>query len=89
MLLWQLDLVGGVFLAGSRECKILTGIDVSLPAYRGGRCARGALRGGRRCVPRGDAGLRVPSEVLTDNHSRPEAVGFDVGAGQSLVVTRS
>lgn len=49
MLLWQLDLVGGVFLAGSRECKILTGIDVSLPAYRGGRCALRA--GGRRCVP--------------------------------------
>lgn len=27
MHLWQLDLVGGVHIAGGRECKILTGID--------------------------------------------------------------
>lgn len=27
MHLWQLDLVGGIFLVGGRECKILTGID--------------------------------------------------------------
>jgi len=27
MHLWQLDLVGGVFLADGRECKMLTGID--------------------------------------------------------------
>lgn len=27
MHLWQLDLVGGVFLADGRECKILTAID--------------------------------------------------------------
>ena len=27
MHLWQLDLVGGIFLAGSRDCKMLTGID--------------------------------------------------------------
>ena len=27
MHLWQLDLVGGLFLVGGRECKILTGID--------------------------------------------------------------
>ena len=27
MHLWQLDLVGGILLAGSRECKMLTGID--------------------------------------------------------------
>ncbi len=27
MHLWQLDLVGGIFLAGGRECKMLTGID--------------------------------------------------------------
>lgn len=27
MQLWQLDLMGGVFLADGRECKLLTGID--------------------------------------------------------------
>jgi transposase len=27
MHLWQLDLVGGVYLAGGRECKLVTGID--------------------------------------------------------------
>jgi hypothetical protein len=25
--LWQLDLVGGIYLADGRECKMLTGID--------------------------------------------------------------
>ena len=27
MQLWQLDLVGGIFLADGRECKMVTGID--------------------------------------------------------------
>ena len=27
MALWQLDLVGGVYLADGRECKLLSGID--------------------------------------------------------------
>jgi hypothetical protein len=27
MQLWQVDIVGGVFLAGGRECKLVTGID--------------------------------------------------------------
>jgi transposase len=27
MQLWQLDIMGGVFLAGGRECKLVTGID--------------------------------------------------------------
>lgn len=25
--LWQLDLIGGIYLADGRECKMLTGID--------------------------------------------------------------
>ena len=27
MALWQLDLVGGIYLADGRECKLLSGID--------------------------------------------------------------
>ena len=27
MALWQLDLVGGIYLADGRECKVLSGID--------------------------------------------------------------
>jgi hypothetical protein len=27
MALWQLDLVGGIYLADRRECKLLSGID--------------------------------------------------------------
>ena len=27
MHLWQMDLVGGIFLAGGHECKMVTGID--------------------------------------------------------------
>lgn len=27
MHLWQMDLVGGIYLADGRECKMLTGID--------------------------------------------------------------
>ena len=27
MALWQLDLIGGIYLADGRECKVLSGID--------------------------------------------------------------
>jgi transposase InsO family protein len=68
MYLWQLDLVGGVFLADGRECKMLTGIDDH---------SRFVVVAAVLAVPSGravaDAFLKamsvygVPSEVLTDN----------------------
>lgn len=68
MQLWQLDLVGGVFLAGGRECKMLTGIDdhsrfvviATVVAVPSGRAVcEGFLAALRR--------YGIPSEVLTDN----------------------
>ena len=68
MHLWQLDIVGGVFLVNGRECKVLTAIDdhsrfvvaatvLPLPS---GSC-------GVRRVPRRDRPLGHAFEVLTDN----------------------
>lgn len=71
MELWQMDLVGGVFLADGRECKMVTGIDdhsrfvviaavVTVPT-------------GRAVVEAFTAAMRrygVPSEVLTGNGKR-------------------
>ncbi|MFJ5036227.1 IS481 family transposase, partial [Streptomyces sp. NPDC088560] len=68
MHLWQLDLVGGIFLADGRECKMLTGIDdhsrfvviATVLAVPSGRAvADGFLRAMRT--------YGVPAEVLTDN----------------------
>ena len=68
MHLWQLDLVGGIYLAGGRECKMVTGIDdhsryvviAQVLAIPNGRsvCAAFAAAMDR---------YGVPSEVLTDN----------------------
>jgi Integrase core domain len=68
MQLWQLDLLGGVFLADRRECKLLTGLDdhsrlvviATVLARPTGRavCEAFATALGR---------YGVPSEVLTDN----------------------
>jgi transposase InsO family protein len=66
--LWQMDIMSGVFLAGGRECKLVTGIDdhsryiviakvVSKPT---GRIVTDALA---EAIER----YGVPSEVLTDN----------------------
>ncbi len=68
MQLWQMDIVGGVFLADGRECKIVTGIDdhsryiviahvVVVPTGRA--VAEAFVAAMRR--------YGVPSEVLTDN----------------------
>ncbi|MEV6964443.1 IS481 family transposase [Hamadaea sp. NPDC051192] len=68
MQLWQMDLVGGVFLADGRECKLLTGIDdhsrfvvlarvLSIPS---GRAVTDAFTAAMRSYG-------VPLEVLTDN----------------------
>jgi transposase InsO family protein len=68
MLLWQLDLVGGIFLADGRECKMLTGIDdhsrfivvAAVLAVPSGRAVADAFLRAMRTYG-------VPAEVLTDN----------------------
>lgn len=68
MQLWQIDIMSGIFLAGGRECKLVTGIDdhsrfvvmAQVVAEPSGRAV---------CQAFTDAMGRygVPSEVLTDN----------------------
>ncbi|MDJ0380112.1 IS481 family transposase [Streptomyces sp. G-G2] len=68
MQLWQLDLMSGVFLAGGRECKLVTGIDdhsrfiviAKVVAQPSGRAV---------CTAFAEAMTTygVPPEVLTDN----------------------
>ncbi|MEH6375880.1 IS481 family transposase [Streptomyces sp. KLMMK] len=68
MQLWQMDLTGGVFLAGGRECTLVTGID---------DCSRFIVITTVLLQPSGRAVCQafieamrrfgVPSEVLTDN----------------------
>jgi transposase InsO family protein len=68
MQLWQMDIMGGVFLEGGRECKLVTGIDdhsrfvviAQVVAQPSGRAV---------CTAFTEALQRygVPSEVLTDN----------------------
>ncbi|WP_300605988.1 IS481 family transposase [Trebonia sp.] len=68
MALWQLDLVGGVYLAGGRECKLLSGIDdhsrfvvcAAVLAVPSGRAVADAFTAAMKAYG-------VPSEVLTDN----------------------
>jgi len=68
MALWQLDLVGGIYLADGRECKMLSGIDdhsrfvgcavvLEVPS---GRAVADAFTAAMKAYG-------VPSEVLTDN----------------------
>jgi transposase InsO family protein len=68
MELWQLDVVGGVLLAGGREAKILTGID---DHSRFVVCAGLMVRATSRavCSHFAEAMRRhgVPQEILTDN----------------------
>ncbi|MFJ4790893.1 integrase core domain-containing protein [Streptomyces sp. NPDC088794] len=68
MHLWQMELVGGIYLADGRECKMLTGIDdhsrllvvATVLAVPSGRAvANGFVRAMRT--------YGVPAEVLTDN----------------------
>jgi transposase InsO family protein len=68
MQLWQLDVMGGVFLAGGRECKLVTGIDdhsrfvviARVVEHPSGRAVCAAFTAAM-------ARYGVPSEVLTDN----------------------
>ncbi|MFG2795071.1 IS481 family transposase [Streptomyces sp. NPDC048419] len=68
MELWQMDIVGGVVLAGGGECKMVTGID---DHSRFMVIAKVVERATARavCLAFGEALLRfgVPQEVLTDN----------------------
>ncbi|NEA73819.1 IS481 family transposase [Streptomyces sp. SID13588] len=68
MELWQMDIVGGVLLAGGSECKMVTGID---DHSRFMVIAKVVERATARavCLAFGEALLRfgVPQEVLTDN----------------------
>ena len=68
MQLWQIDIMGGVFLADGRECKLVTGIDdnsrfvvmAAVVAEPGARAICAAFTAAM-------ATYGVPSEVLTDN----------------------
>ncbi len=68
MHLWQLDLVGGIYLADGRECKVLSGIDdhsryvvvAAVLAVPSGRAVAEAFVAAMRTYG-------VPAEVLTDN----------------------
>ena len=68
MELWQMDVVGGVLLAGGAECKVLTGID---DHSRFVVCAGVMVRATSRAVCAHFAGAMrrhgVPQEILTDN----------------------
>jgi transposase InsO family protein len=68
MALWQMDLVGGVFLADGRECKLLTGLDdharyVVICAVLVQPTGRAVCEAFLAAIAR----YGVPSEVLTDN----------------------
>jgi transposase InsO family protein len=68
MQLWQLDIMGGVFLADGRECKLVTGIDdhsrfVVIAAVVTEPSARAVCAAFTAAMTR----YGVPSEVLTDN----------------------
>ena len=68
MHLWQMDLVGGIYLADGPECKMVTGIDdhsryvviAAVVAVPNGRAVCDAFAAAM-------AGYGIPSEVLTDN----------------------
>ena len=69
MALWQLDIVGGVFLADGTEAKVVTGVDdhsrYCVIACGGGPGHRpGGVPGVRRRAARSSG---CPGEVLTDN----------------------
>jgi transposase InsO family protein len=68
MQLWQIDIMGGVFLADGRECKVVTGIDdhsrfVVMATVVGDPGARAVCAAFTAAM----ATYGVPSEVLTDN----------------------
>jgi transposase InsO family protein len=96
MALWQLDIVGGVFLADGRELKMVSGIDdhsryvviAALVAVPTGRAVSEALLAALERYG-------VPGEVLTDNgkqftgrYTRPAPVEEDLRQGAVLRTLR-
>lgn len=98
MHLWQLDLVGGIYLADGRECKMLTGIDdhsrfvvvAAVLAVPSGRAVADAFLKAMQIYG-------VPSEVLTDNGKqftgrftkpRPAEVLFERVCRENGITTR-
>ena len=68
MQLWQLDIVGGVFLADGTEVKVVTGVDDHSRFCVFARlCARATGRAVCLALPRPWRRYGVPDEVLTDN----------------------
>lgn len=68
MQLWQIDIMGGVFLADGRECKLVTGIDdhsrfVVISQVIADQSSRAVCQAFTDAMNR----YGVPSEVLTDN----------------------
>jgi transposase InsO family protein len=69
MQLWQIDIMGGIYLAGGRECKLVTGIDdhsrfVVIATVVAQPSARAVCQAFTEALTR----YGVPSEVLTDIH---------------------
>lgn len=104
MQLWQMDLMGGVFLSDGRECKLVTGIDdhsryIVIAAVVVQPSGRAVCQAFIEAMRR----FGVPSEVLTDNgkqftgrYSRPlpvevmfERVCRENGINQRLTKPRS
>ncbi|GIH11801.1 hypothetical protein Rhe02_98680 [Rhizocola hellebori] len=84
MQLWQIDIMGGVFLSGGRECKLVTGIDdhsryVVMAAVVSQPSARTVCQAFTEALSR----YGVPSEVLTDIH--PESVSIVLRGAASRV----
>jgi transposase InsO family protein len=68
MALWQLDIVGGVFLADGTEVKVVTGVDDhSRYCVIASACLRATGRAVCLAFARAMARYGPPSEVLTDN----------------------
>lgn len=104
MQLWQIDIMGGVFLADGRECKLVTGLDdhsrfVVISQVIVAQSARAVCQAFTDAMGR----YGVPSEVLTDNGKQftgrftkpfPTEVMFERicrenGIGQRLTKPRS
>src|SRR5947209_10539544 len=68
MQLWQLDIVGGVFLTDGTECKVVTGVD-DHSRFCVMACVVPRATGRAVCLAFAEALQRygVPEEVLTDN----------------------
>jgi hypothetical protein len=68
MVLWQLDIVGGVFLADGQEVKVVTGVDDhSRYCVIASACLRATGRAVCLAFARALERYGVPEEVLTDN----------------------